>query len=422
LLLQFFRNCFKNAPFMYAIVSLLLITSCSSATQVPERKLLLSDLVSSELSPNLTSSDSSFTRPQPIAIKEESKKFLNFIPEIANGMNVDYNLANITAADPLQNLFELENGDSNTCAFAFDRNRYAYIGANITPARIIKFDMQTMKRVDAIDLPAGENRDETRVAALIAINPHTIIHASFTNPAVFTKIDGETMKITGTLKTEVGQVNSKFIRGMTYDGKYVYAANYSTPSKIIKIDPDTMKQVDEVSFEGMEISDVTAITIVGSSIVGVSGRDDDTHAAVFRIDLTDIHKKPDILLIPGYSKYYSVATDGKNIYAGTFTEPMNVVKVDASGAQLQFVSAFKGEKEDETGNFSIVYDGKDVVVGTWNLDSTKKDKLIKLDTETMARKATLTTPSKFPSDLMYLEPYIYTSSDKPTGNVERLKF
>ena len=61
-----------------------------------------------------------------------------------------------------------------------------------------------------------------RVASLIAIAPNTIIHASFTNPCVFTKIDGKTMTITDTLEGEVEDVNEKHIRRITYDEKCVY--------------------------------------------------------------------------------------------------------------------------------------------------------------------------------------------------------
>lgn len=357
----------------------------------------------------------------PIQLSNEDKKLLNFLPELAAGVPNKYNFQSFKPAPTDQTVFPLQEGDANTTAFAFDRSRYAYIGSNLTPARIIKYDMQDMKRIASLDLPKGEGRDEVRVASLIALDSKTIIHASFTNPCVFTKIDGDTMTVTGTIQGVVEPVNDKFIRGMTYDGTYVYAANYSVPSKIIKIDPVSFQRVDAVSFTD-EIGDVTAITIVGHDLVGVSGRDEDENAKIFRLDLRDLHQKPETLTIPGYSKYHSICTDGTNIYAGTFTDPTRVVKVDVSGEQMKFVQAFQAEPGQETGNFSIVYDGTDVVVGTWNLEPSLKDHLIKLDPATMSRKATLTTPIKFPADLMYLEPYYYTSTDNPTGNVLRLKF
>lgn len=355
-----------------------------------------------------------------VEISSCDKKYLNFLTELPLGENAGFSGADFSPAMTNQEVYELDNEDKNTCAFAFDRHRYAYIGCNISPARIVKFDLAEMKRVSSIDLPSGENRDQCRVAALIAIRPDIIIHASFTNPCVFTRIDGNTMKITGTLAGQVEKVNDKYIRGLTYDGKYVYAANYSWPGKIIKIDPETMKKVDEVTFD-TSISDITAITICGHYIIGVCGRDNPDNASIFRIDLNNIHQTPDLLNIPDYSRYQSVCTDGQSIYAATFTNPIHVIKVNALTSKLEFVSAFTGITDEEAGNFSIVYDGVDIIVGTWQLDSRIQDKLIKLDTNNLTRKSTKITPCKFPADIMYLEPYIYTCCDKPTGVILRMK-
>lgn len=364
-------------------------------------------------------------------ISENNKKFLNILPELPLGNEVPLALKNFKTIDTEQETYALEENDKNTCAFAFDRSRYAYIGCNLTPARIVKFDLAEMKRIASLDLPANQNRDETRVAALIAISPDIIIHGSFTDPCVFTRIDGKSMKITGTLKGSTGknigsyikrENSDRYIRSMTYDGQFVYAGNYSIPGKINKIDPISMKMIDSVTFNEDEISDIYAITICGHYLVGVCERDEDTKSTIFRLDLNDLHKRPDVLFIRGYSKYHSICTDGKNIYAASDTNPTKVVKIDALASHLTFVSAFSGEKVNEVGNFSMVYDGKDIIVGTWNLNPHIKDRLIVLDSNTMKRKNTIISPHKFPSDLMYLEPYIYTSCDQPTGLVLRLKY
>lgn len=388
--------------FLFIILSLINLTSCSSRSN------------------NIVDNDN--IRYEAIQLIDSQKKYLNFLTELPLGKGTEYNYSNFKTSETTQELFELNKDDANTCAFAFDRKRYAYIGTNTFPARVIKYDMIEMNRIGHIDLPTHENRDECRVAALIALNPETIIHASFSNPCVFTKIDGTTMKIVGTLKGEVEGVNDKQIRGMTYDGQFVYAANYSIPGKIIKFDPVTMTKVDDVSFLDDNITNIFAITICGNYLVGACERSKSEEAIIFKLDLNDIHKKPEVLSIPGYSSYQSICTDGQFIYAGTFTNPISVVKVNALSPKLEFVSAFTGKKDDEAGNFSILYNGNDVIVGTWQLDSSIKDKLIKLNTEDMSRKDTLITPSKFPADLMYLEPYIYTCCDKPTGIVLRLKF
>jgi hypothetical protein len=393
---------FQKISLILIILSLIGLTSCFPNSNKN------SDV------PSLEYKSAHLTNPQ--------KKYLNFLTELPLGRGTKYNYSNFNVTDTKQESFDLKEGDENTCAFAFDRKRYAYIACNISPVKIIKYDMVKMKRIDDITLPANENRDECRVAALIAISPDTIIHASYTNPCVFTKIDGTTMKVTGTLKGDDNLCNDKFIRGMTYDGKYVYAGSDSTPGRIIKFDPVTMKKIDEATFENSNIDGVFAITICGNYLVGVCGRSDDEEAKIFRLDLNDLHKEPDTITVPGYASYQSICTDGQFIYAATYTNPIRVVKVDALSSKLKFVSGFTGKKDEEAGNFSILFNGSDVIVSTWQLDSSIKDKLIKLSTKDMTRKDTLITPCKFPADLMYLNQYIYTCCDKPTGVVLRLKF
>lgn len=358
---------------------------------------------------------------QPAEVSAEKLGYLNFITELPLGHGTDFSYENFAHLQTDQELFPLEEGDSNTCAFAFDRERYAYIGCNTFPARIVKYDMLEMKRISHLVLPANDNRDECRVAALIAIDSETIIHASFNDPCVFTKIDGNTMEITGTLSGEDDELNDQHIRGLTYDGKYIYAGSYSIPGKIIKIDPVTMTKVDEAVL--MDVTDVFALTVCGNYLVGVGCRDKDKDSKFFRIDLNDFQEDPDTLYVKGFSSYQSICTDGTSVYAGTATNPISVVKVDVLGKKLAFAGSFTGKKDDEFGNFSIVYTGTDVIVGTWALDKQNTlDKLIKLDPADMSRKDTLVTPIKFPADLMYLDPYLYTCCDKPTGVVMRLKF
>ncbi len=190
-----------------------------------------------------------------------------------------------------QTVVNLDVEDKNTCAFVYSGGRYAYVGCNTTPARIVKFDVETMMRICALDLPAHENRNETRVAALIAIDPETVIHASYTNPCVFTKIDGNTMTVIGTLQGLAEDVNDKYIRGLAYDGQYVYAATDSTPSKIIKIDPVTMTRVDSVTFEDRRLSCCYSIVICGDDLVGVCESEREGGSAIFRLKLSDYNFK-----------------------------------------------------------------------------------------------------------------------------------
>lgn len=229
------------------------------------------------------------------------------------------------------------------------------------------------------------------------------------------------MTITGTLQGEVEDVNDKYIRALAFDGKYVYAATCTSPSKIIKIDPVTMTRVDAVTFDDQRLSDCYAITICGRYLVGVCEAENDQGSAIFRISLDDLHQKPDIIQVPGVYQYHSICTDGRYIYAATDTNPIKVVKIDPQATPMRCLAAFAGKQDLEIGNYTIAYDGTSVVAGTWNFDD-MEDQLIKLDTDTLTRKDTIDCPSKFPSDLIYIEPYFYTSADHPIGIIDRLKY
>jgi len=137
--------------------------------------------------------------------------------------------------------------------------------------------------------------------------------------------------------------------------------------------------------------------------------------------MDDLHQAPEIIQVQGVYQYHSVCTDGRYIYAATDTDPIKVVKIDPLATPMQCLATYTGEQGLEAGNFTIAYDGTSVVAGTWNFANVA-DRFIKLDTNTLVRKSTMDCPSKFPSDLIYIAPYFYTSSDHPRGIVNRFKY
>ena len=314
----------------------------------------------------------------------------------------------------------LDEGDSNTCGFAYDGSRYAYVGCNITPARIVKFDTIEMKKVSYLDLPAGENRDECRVSAIISVSPNEVIHASYTNPCVFTKVNTDTMTITGTLVGEEGENSDKQVRAIVYDGQYVYAATYSDPAKIIKFDPITMTRVASYTFTQEEATNIHRITIVGDYIVGVSDRDSDSDSKIFRINKNDFSKPVDSVFVADSSNYHSICNDGRYIYAATDTNPIRVVKIDALSPTMTYKKTFTGTKDIEVGNYSVMYAAGSVFVGTWNFNA--GDKIIKINPTNMAKISSKVFVPSFPADLHYINSYIYTCTDNATGNVVRISY
>ncbi len=295
---------------------------------------------------------------------------------------------------------------------------------NVTPAKIVKFDILEMKRISDLTLPANENRDETRVSAMVTIDKHTIIHASFTDPCVFTKIDTDSMQIVGTLKCEDNlweKPNDSYIRSMVYDGKFVYAATYNESAKLIKFNPENMEKVSEYYFTPEEASSIHSITMVGDYIVGVSDKDNDNEARIFRIKKDDFSEVESIY-VKGVTNYHSSCTDGKYFYATADTNPIKVVKIDVLSEHMSFVSMFTGSENFDVGNFSMGYDGRDVVVGTWNLFNYNGDKLIKLNTDNMEKIKEMKLSVSFPSRITFINGFIYTTCDKPVGVVIRVKF
>ena len=332
----------------------------------------------------------------------------------------EYTLQINTSALEDNLIVPLDAGDSNTCGFAYDGLRFAYIGCNISPARIVKFDVKEMKRVSSIDLPSNENRNMCVVADIITISPDTVIHASYTNPCVFTKIDVNSMQITGTLIGKVGNMNFKLVRSMVYDGQFVYAATCSTPGRIIKFDPVTMTIIASYTFPVDEASEIHKITLIGDYIVGVSDRDIDSDAKIFRINKNDFSTQVDSIYISGVANYHSICNDGNFVYAATDTNPIRVVKIDALASEMTYEGTFVGDTDVDVGNYSIMCAKGNLIVGTWNF--VNQDRIIKINTINMEKISSRIFLPSFPADLHYIDGYIFTCTDNAIGNVVRMKF
>lgn len=309
--------------------------------------------------------------------------------------------------EALYQTLTLAAGENNACALAYDRENALFVGCNTTPARIVKVDATTMQRLGAMTLPVGAA--ETRVAALVAISPDIIIHVSYTNPFVVTRINGRTMKVSGQLTGADEAVSDKFGRPITFDGEFVYIGCDSTAGKVVKINPYTMTRVGGVTFDTGINNVMSMVYLNGYLYAGC----ETNPAYIVKINPRNMAVVSSVQLAVGHNNARAMTTDGRHLYVGCMTSPLQVVKFDPE-TMAEVAAYVAGAGENEL--YSMTTDGQHVYAGTWADPSV----LIQLNPADMTRVSATTLNPGYPSDLMFISPHLITSTDTNPGQVVRL--
>lgn len=301
----------------------------------------------------------------------------------------------------------LEEGENNTCALSYDQESHLFAGTNTSPAKIVKLDLKTLRRISELTLEAGDN--ETRVSSLIAITPEIIIHGSYTNPCHFSRINGRTMEKTGMLIGKDETVTDKYIRRMVFDGQFVYAGCDSSPGKIVKFDPFTMTRTDGVTFAN-GLNNVFSLAYLNGYIFAGC---ETSPAKIVKINSSSMQVVSTLELDTGEDKAYAMSTDGYYLYIGTYTSPVKVIKVNP--ITMTKVSAFTGDA-GENNCYSLACNTDSVFVGTW----TEPSKIIKVKAMDMSRIAAIETATGYPASLHVIGPNIYTCNDMDPGRITKI--
>ena len=175
------------------------------------------------------------------------------------------------------------------------------------------------------------------------------------------------------------EAGENFVNSLTFDGVYIYAGLPLTPSKIIKIDLETMTTV--AIWTGAAGEDYSKpLTFDGTYIYIGFER---WPAKVIKIDPETMTTVATWTAEAGEDDCYELTSDGTYIYAVLVTTPAKVIKIDP--ATMTTVDSWTGAA-GENHSYSISFDGTYIYIGL----GTAPAKVIKINPETMTTVATLT--------------------------------
>ena len=183
-----------------------------------------------------------------------------------------------------------------------------------------------------------------------------------------------------TLTTWTGATGEDRIRQLLPFGNSLYAALFTSPGKVVKINLDTMTTVSTWTATG---GDDHVLSLASDGAYIYAGLDvSSTGNGVVKIDprtMTSVSPN-------GVWKGPCVANlfwDGKYLYAGLYQVPARVVKIDTS--TMTTVSAWTGATGEDNIH-AMTHEGTNIYVGLW----TSPAKIVKINSSTMSRVAAWT--------------------------------
>ncbi|TCL74252.1 hypothetical protein EDC14_1004190 [Hydrogenispora ethanolica] len=197
----------------------------------------------------------------------------------------------------------------------------------------------------------------------------TYLYASVNgNPSSFVKIDPTTMTIIASLAF----VGNETFNTLIFDGTYLYST--STKFRFIKINPITMTIVGEFDFTS-EGAYIFSLAFDGKHLyAGLATQP----AKIVKIDPEAMTKVGDTLTITDGNSCAGLVFDGTYLYAGLISSPLKVVKINP--ATMTKVATFTAASDENRCN-ALFFDGTYLYVGS----NTQPAKIIKIDPVTMIK-------------------------------------
>ncbi|MFD0710619.1 YncE family protein [Paenibacillus sp. GCM10027626] len=323
-------------------------------------------------------------------------------------------------SDQLSQITRLHEGENYGTAMAYDGKDHIYVGLNLTPAVIVKINIHTLQREGSLTLPSGTLQDETRINALMCLPGDILIHGSFTNPYMLTRIDTKTLKIIDVLEGKDEAITDKQVRALVYDGKYLYVGCDTGPGKIVKIDPHgkTMERIGSLVLSPGD-DRIYGMTLCGGYLYAACGT---SPARLVKIDPDRMADIKTLVFDTGEDQGRAIKTDGQYLYMGIAPVPgdaatptsagVKVAKVDPT--TMQKLSVYTAEL-GESNCYSLICTDEYVYVGAWISPTT----IIKIKKDDMTRVGALGLAVGFPSVLTLIGSHFYTPCDMMPARVIR---
>jgi hypothetical protein len=263
--------------------------------------------------------------------------------------------------------------------------RYAYFGTSTPPAQIIKVDLQTLQRVDAITLPGGSGEDVESFLFAGVIDPagHFAYFGTGSYPAKIVKIDLDHFERVDALTLDLGE---DVTRSAAIDpaGHFAYFGTDTEPVHIVKIDLTTFERVGAID------PDPTLSYVDSAAAIDPSGQ-----FAYFGVQFGSIVK----IDLANFARVGSVDTgvgtllasalvdhNGQFAYFSTEDAPGRIVKLDlASFTVSDMLTLASGE--DRPAAAALAADGAFAYYGT---KQTSPGHVVKIDLATFSRVGAIT--------------------------------
>ncbi|MFC4822013.1 BACON domain-containing protein [Dokdonella ginsengisoli] len=262
---------------------------------------------------------------------------------------------------------------------------YAYFGTSSPPGQIVKVDLRTWERVDAITLLDGAGEDAERFLFTAIMDPagRYAYFGTGTYPGRVVKIDLERFERVGSVTLEFGE---DVLRSAAIDptGRFGYFGADSSPVRIVKVDLETMQRVGSVDLEeGTEgLAGGAAVDPAGQFGYFAAG-----FGTVVKIDLASFTLSE--RLDTGIGTFFSPALidpAGQFIYFGTYSDPGQILKIDlASFSIVDTLTLGPGEARPLSAAMSA--DGTIAYFGT---QQTTPGRVIKVDLANFTRVDAIT--------------------------------
>ena len=157
-------------------------------------------------------------------------------------------------------------------------------------------------------------------------------------------------------KTWVGATGEDYCRALTFDGTYIYAGLYTSPARVIKIDPSTMTTISSWTPPGGE-NLCSALTFDGTYIYAGLWT---LPAKMYKINPSTMTTVASWTAPGGDNFCTSLTFDGTYIYAACNTVPARVIKIDPS--TMTTISRWIGASGENT-CWALTFDGTYIYAG-----------------------------------------------------------
>ena len=188
------------------------------------------------------------------------------------------------------------------------------------PAKVVRVNLQTFQRVDVIDFTTIPGFGFVGIA--ITLDGTYLYIGLGSSPGTIVRIDTRTFTVSATLTFNIGEND---IRDLVTDGHFLYACTIDSPGVIVKIDLNTFTEVASFILDPGEDSECLflhgEILYVGTFTFP---------AILVKVDLDTFTRVDAITLNPGEDIAANMFVDGTFIYISLATIPGQAAIIDIS--------------------------------------------------------------------------------------------